>query len=170
MSEPQPQMAGRGISGTRVLSTMLALTLLGTSILAPASAVADVGDQYLPNLPDAGGKKDQYGTQVETTAAAPTTTTTEQPGKGKKDNKAKSSKGSEQSATPTGTPPDQGGGPGTGAVIALSLLGIAFVAAVLWLVSRGRRSLADAEQPEIPRHQPDTPRGEITGDGPSGRR
>ena len=142
------------------------LLLVGAVLLSPAASLADVGDQYLPQIPDAGGKKDQYGTGAQA-AAAPATTTTATTKKADDSKKKKSddSKESIQVATP---PPDQGGGPGTGAVIALSLLGVALVGAVLWLVARGQRSLAEAEQSDPLHDQPDTPRGEITGDGPAG--
>lgn len=143
------------------------LLLVGAVLLSPTASLADVGDQYLPQIPDAGGKKDKYGTGAQA-AAAPATTTTAAATKKANDSKKKKSDDSEEGIQVATSPPDQGGGPGTGAVIALSLLGVALVGAVLWLVARGQRSLAEAEHSDPLHDQPDTPRGEITGDGPAG--
>lgn len=142
----------------------ISLILLAAALISPSASLADVGDQYLPQIPDAGGKKDESGTGAQT-AVEPTTTTATSASKDKGSGKKQKSDDSEQGTAIAAVPPNQGGGPGTGAVIALSLLGVALVGAVLWLVSRGRRSLAEAEQGDTPRHHPDTPRGEITGDG-----
>ena len=143
------------------------LLLVGAVLLSSTASLADVGDQYLPQIPDAGGKKDKYGTGAQTAAAPATTTTSTTTTKKTNDSNKKTSDGSDENIQVATPPPDQGGGPGTGAVIALSLLGIALVGAVLWLVARGQRSLAEAEQPDPLLDQPDTPRGEITGDGPA---
>lgn len=141
----------------------LSLALLAVALISPSASLADVGDQYLPQIPDAGGKEDESGTGAQTAVEPTTTVTTASKDKGS--GKKQKSDDSEQGTATASVPPNQGGGPGTGAVIALSLLGVALVVAVFWLVSRGRRSLAEAEQGDIPRHHPDTPRGEITGDG-----
>ena len=57
------------------ISAGIVLLLMAGALYAPASGSADVGDQYLPQIPDAEGKKDEYGTEVQTAAAAPVTTT-----------------------------------------------------------------------------------------------
>lgn len=139
------------------------LVLLACAICAPAAVWADVGDQYLPQIPDAGGKKDKYGTEVQTAAAAPATTTQAQT----QTKPAKERKKPEKPVEKLQVAPaiDPGGGPGAGSVIAVALLGVALVGAVLWLVARGRRTLAEAEGHDVHSHQPETPRGEITGEG-----
>lgn len=146
-----------------------ALSLAAIASLAPVAASADVGDQYLPQIPNAGGKKDEYGTEVQTAASAPTTTAASE-SQAKPEKKPKKKKQVEKPVEKLEVAPvfDSGDGPGTGSVIALALLGVALVGAVLWLVARGRRSLAEAEGPEIRSHHPKTPQGEITGDGSTG--
>ena len=148
-----------------ILGALLALVAI--AIFAPVSASADVGDEYLPQIPNAGGKKNEYRTEVQQVASAPTTTTTsEAPAKAEKKPKKKDEKPEQEfTAAPV---IDSGDGPGTGSVIAVALLGVALVGAVLWLVARGRRSLAEAESPEANEYRPKTPQGEITGDGPTG--
>jgi len=151
------------------LTTAIALIVLLPAFVLPSSGVADVGDQYLPNVPNAEGKEDQPGPETQT--ATDLSSDRSNPAKQTKPGKRAKDDGKDEAEIQvSGAPPDQGGGPGIGAVIALSILGVGLVAAVLWLASRNRRSLADSEIPGTPRPQPETPRGEITGDDSGGSR
>lgn len=143
------------------------LLLSATVFLLPVPARADVGDQYLPVIPDAGGKQDQTQTQIQPVPAPEYSSTG-----GEKDAKGeKPSEDSTEKAQISPLPPDQGGGPGTGAVVALIVLGAALVGSLFWVVSRSRGISSESGAPsDGPPHRPDTPPGEITGDGPTEKR
>ena len=156
------------VTGRRsAVMVMSFLLLAATVFLLPVPARADVGDQYLPVIPDAGGKEDQPQTQIQP-APAPeySSTGVEKDAKGEN-----SSEDSTEKAQISPLPPDQGGGPGTGAVVALIVLGAALVGSLFWVVSRNRGISGESgAPPDGPPHRPDTPHGEITGDGPTEKR
>lgn len=137
------------------------LLLVATTLLSPVPSHADVGDQYLPEVPSAGGKEDESQTEISPVPAPEYGST----GDGKNAEKEKPSEESTEKAQISPLPPDQGGGPGTGAVVALIVLGVALVGSLFWMVSRGRRIDAESGSSDGDPHKPATPQGEITGDG-----
>ncbi len=150
---------------TSLRSTVIVMSFLllaATALLIPAAGNADVGDQYLPEIPNAKGKEDQSQTQIQP-APAPGGASTDDTNDAKEE---KASKESTEQAQISPLPPDQGGGPGTGAVIALIVLGAVLVGSLFWVVSRSRGIAGESGAPsDGPPHRPDTPQGEITGDG-----
>lgn len=156
-----------GITGRRTTAMVVSfLLLVATALLSPVPSHADVGDQYLPEVPSAGGKEDKSQTEIPPVPAPEYGTTVDEKGA----EKEKPSDESTEKAQISPLPPDQGGGPGTGAVVALIVLGAALVGSLFWMVSRGQRIDAESGSPDGDPHRPDTPHGEITGDGSTDNR
>ena len=156
-----------------MLGSVSALILVLGIVFACPVAVADVGDQYLPEIPDSGAKTGGTGSGSSETRSDEGAPGGEGSSGGKSEKKSESKKDSAGVAV-SGTPGGGDGGPGTGAVIGLVVLALAMVGAVLWLVLRGNSALADAEQGSGGSgRSATTPNGEITGsssDGKGGKR
>ncbi|MFM9043033.1 MAG: hypothetical protein ACKOPI_02630, partial [bacterium] len=104
-----------GITGRRATVIVVSfLLLVATALLSPVPSHADVGDQYLPEVPSAGGKEDESQAEIPPVPAPEYGTTDDE----KSVEKGKPSDESTEKAQISPLPPDQGGGPGTGAVIA----------------------------------------------------
>lgn len=155
--------------GPQLSRRMTLLVCIAACSLVTASpvAIADVGDQYLPDVPDSGAERGDG-------AAGTANPSSGGPGSGQSADGRGSSKKQDGDDTPSalgvpGTPGGDDSGPGTAAVVGLSLLALAAVGLVLWLVIRGRGTDGGTgDGTGRPIHRTSTPPGEIVDDS-SGR-
>lgn len=163
-----PQQRTRAGAGRSMLGTVSTLSVVLAMAFCSQVAVADVGDQYLPEIPDSGAKKGEDGSGSSDAQGEPAGSGSQATSQGKAVEKP-DSKEDRSGLAVSGTPGGGDGGPGTGAVIGLVILALAMVGGVLWLVLRGQSALADAEQgSKASGKASPTPKGGITG-RPSGK-